>query len=280
MPCSLPMRDLSQWLLKSLFLASCILATSNRASATDAAVGELAYLAYYGGLSAVEIDSRITLTDRAYEMSTSGRSVGFLDFLFPFQSHVTARGGFNEDMGPRHFAVESTFRGKAREIAGINGPNTPPVWTITPPIPTDERDPVPLNLRNGALDPIAAVVVAATSSTALEACSGTLQIFNGKVRTDVHLTHIGKENIPTSRFSMFSGAADKCEARYEVLAGGYKKSWFGSDGPPPVIQFWIARVDGATFWVPVRMEANTELAKVLVHLTAATISPDRSIKQR
>ncbi|MDA9975715.1 DUF3108 domain-containing protein [Alphaproteobacteria bacterium] len=274
------MNNLSPWLSRSLLLAFCFLASPDRASASNAAVGELTYRAYYGGLSAVEIDARLGLTDKTYELSTSGRSIGFLDFLFPFQSTVTGRGGTAKDRGFRHFTVESTYKGKMLEITGLTGTNTAPVWTVIPLIPTDERDPVPLNLRTKALDPIAALFAAATSSTALEACSGTLQIFNGKVRTDVHLTHIGKEDILTSRFSIFSGAADKCEARYKVLAGGYKKSWFGNDRPSPVIQFWIARIDGATFWVPVRMEAKTEFAKVLVHLTAATISPDRSIKQR
>ena len=262
-----------------LILMSLIAGNGTPAISGDGGLAKLSYKAYYGGLAAAEIDARITISDGRYTLSTTGKSIGFLDYLFPFLSRASGRGGLGEHATPRDFVLESTFRGRSRKIKGTAAANTAPIWTVSPPIPIDERDPVPETLRLGALDPVAALVGAATLKTAREVCSGTSRVFNGKVRTDVHLTHLGAEALRPNDFSSFSGAAEKCKARYETLAGGYKRSWFGSDAPPPEILFWITRIEGSDFWIPVRVEASTELAKVLVHLTAATMGPARSIKR-
>ena len=268
-------------LLGSLaFLASASAMENERKS------GALSYSAYYGGLSAVQVDARINITPNGYEITTKGRSTGFLDFLFPFSSHVLGtgrfggKGAFDDKAQARHLALQSTFRGRTRVIEIGSQTDGDVTLSITPPIPLDERDPVPRELQAGTLDPIAALVAAATQPSAQAACSGTLRIFNGKTRTDVSLVHLGAETLAANRFSVFSGLAEKCEARYKTLAGGYKKSWFGSDGPPPVITFWIARIDNADFWTPVRVEAETELAKVLIHLTSVQIGPSTTIVQR
>jgi hypothetical protein len=273
------MRRLSFRALAPLILAGLVAVPPSPAISGDKGVAELSYSAYYGGLSAVDVDARITITDGRYALSTEGKSVGFLDFLFPFMSNAAGSGELQGNTTPRKFALTSTFRGRSRKIEGTSIADTVPDWTVIPPIPTDERDPVPENLRTGTQDPIAALVSAATSKAARDVCSGTSRIFNGKVRTDVHLTHLGHESLKPNRFSSFAGPAEKCEARYETLAGGYKKSWFASDGPPPVIQFWITPIADLGFWIPVRVEASTDLAKVLIHLTGATTGPAGSTKQ-
>jgi hypothetical protein len=268
------------WLVSAAALALCALVHFPRADATENVAAVLTYEAYYGGISAVEIEAKVSVADGSYELSTLGKSIGFLDLLFPFQSHAYGTGPLETTAGEREFASTSSYRGKSRQINGTTKPEAAPVWTVKPPIPRDERDPVPDALRKESLDPMAAVVVAATRARAKDACAGTARVFNGKVRTDVHLRHLGAEVLAASQFSNFSGPAEKCEARYETLAGAYKKSWFGSEAPPPIIRFWIAQVGGSRFWIPVRVEATTEIAKVLVHLTAATIGNKGSIGTR
>lgn len=259
------------WFAGVIALALGIPALAPGTGAADGVAARLTYEAFYGGISAVEIEAKISVTESAYELSTMGKSIGFLDFLFPFQSHAIGTGPLETESGARAFAITSSYRGKARRIKGTMDPKTAPIWTVEPPIPLDERDPVPNAMRMESLDPMAAIVSAATRTSARDACGGTSRIYNGKVRTNIHLTHLGSEVLAANRFSSFSGPAEKCEARYETLAGAYKKSWFGSDTPPPTIRFWIAQVDGSRFWIPVRVEASTELAKILVHLTDATI---------
>lgn len=260
---------------------ACLTASPCAAAASgDKKVAELGYQAYYGGLSAVEIKATVSVSKSAYEVSAVGNSIGFLDFLFSFQSHAHGTGPLGSADGPFEFSLKSTYRGRSRQITGQTKPGSDPVWSVQPPIPLDERDPVPVGLRIGSLDPLAALVATATRDSARETCTGTVRVFNGKVRTDIHLAHLGSGILNPHRLSDFSGPAEKCEARYETLAGGYKKSWFAEDGPPPIIHFWISRLDGSNFWIPVRAEANTGPAKVLVHLTSAIVRPDRSIKLR
>jgi hypothetical protein len=265
------MNSRGYWIVGVIALTTGALAQTSEVDAAENAAARLTYEAYYGGISAVEIEAKISVSGGAYELSTSGKSIGFLEYLFPFQSHAHGTGPLETRSGAREFAITSSYRGKSRRIKGSTKPEAAPVWTVEPPIPLDERDPVPDDLRMDSLDPMAAVVAAATRASPQDACGGTARVYNGKVRTDVHLNHLGSEVLSANRFSSYSGPAEKCEARYETLAGAYKKSWFGSDTPPPVIQFWIAQVDGSRFWIPVRVEASTEIAKVLVHLTNATI---------
>lgn len=250
------------------------------ASAEKAKLGSFSYRAYYGGLPSVEIEARVHLMPRRYEISATGRSVGLLDYLFPFTSTVSGSGDLEDRPGTRHYSLQSTYRGRERLIQLVSQPGEPPQLSINPPIPVDERDPVPSSMQIGALDPLIALAAAAIQPAAAKVCSGTPRIFNGKARTDVYLEHVGAENLPQSQYSTFSGRAEKCVARYKTLAGGYKKSWFGGDGPPPIIQFWIARLGDANFWVPVRIQANTDLAQVLVHMTVSKFEPTNSIDNR
>lgn len=266
--------------LASISLTSISLAQEALAGTRNNGAGIFNYQAYYGGLTAVEIEAKVSVSEDRYEVSTVGRSIGFLDLLFPFQSSARGTGPIGAKGDPRDFDITSTYRGKSRRIKGTSTTSAAPVWTVTPPIPLDERDPVPNDLRMESQDPMAALVAAATRGEPGDVCGGTAKIYNGKVRTNVHLTHVGSEVLTANHFSSFSGPAEKCEARYETLAGAYKKSWFGSDAPPPVIQLWIARIDESAFWVPVRVEASAEFAKVLVHLTDARIGTKGSISNR
>jgi hypothetical protein len=273
------MKRQSFWVPILVSLTGLLISGGPSLSLNENGVTELSYSAFYGGLEAAKIDARIAVSNGQYEVSTTVGSTGFLDYLFPFTSHTSGKGGFLRNPGVREFSLVSTFRGRTRKIKGTSGANVIPVWMITPPIPLDERDPVPQKLRIGVFDPVSALVNAAIRETAQEACSGTSRIFNGKVRTNIHLNYLGQEDLRSTRFSSFSGPAEKCEARYKTLAGGYKKSWFGSEAPPPEILYWISRIEGSEFWIPVRIEATTELAKVLVHLTAATTEQVNSIKK-
>ena len=158
----MPRRSLA--LSTLLMVVGLIVGAGQPASSEEQRFAELTYLAYYGGLEAVEIDARVTISNGRYELSTVGKSSGFLDYLFPFTSRSTGTGSLNRKAEARDFFIVSTFRGKSREIKGISNPGKPPVWSVTPPIPTDERDPVPEALRTEALDPVTALISAACNS--------------------------------------------------------------------------------------------------------------------
>lgn len=249
--------------------------------AIAASVGSFSYTAYYGGVAAVEIDTRIDLSEARYEIVSSAKSIGVLDYLFPFTSTATGRGGIDDPAMPgQRFMLRSRYRGRDRLIELAGRPGAAPRLSIAPPIPLEDRDPVPSTLRVGTLDPIAALVAGAMRTAGKQACSGGFPVFNGKTRADIQLRHIGAENLAPSRYSAFSGQAEKCEATYQVLAGGYKKSWFASDQPPPAIQLWIARIAEADFWTPVRAQANAGFAEIMVHMTAAEVGPGYRIGLR
>ena len=260
---------MDRWLIK-VFLISLVVLTCSSAQANETATGRMAYRAYFGGLAAVDVKAEIALTQMSYWVAATGRSAGFLDYLFPFSAHAVGRGSLNDPKnGDRGFALNSVFRGVPREIRLEFARGNTSLVRINPAIPPEDRDPVPRGLQN-AFDPISALIASGFQKDAGAVCSGTLPVFNGKARSDITLLHTGHDILKSNVYSVFSGPTEKCEARYRTLAGGYKKSWFGRDEPPPVIRFWIAPIGPLGFWAPVRVQAEMAHASIVVHLTEVT----------
>ncbi|MBM85516.1 MAG: hypothetical protein CMM47_05795 [Rhodospirillaceae bacterium] len=257
--------------LSKVFLTSLLVLVSGYAQAGETVNGRLGYRAYFGGLAAADMMTIVTLTPLNYRVSTNSRSTGFLDYLLPFTSRTFGRGSvIDPKNGDRGFILDSVFRGKWQEIRLEYSGGGAPRVSINPAIPIEDRDPVPHNLRSATFDPISAFITIALQKDAGSVCSGTLPVFNGKTRADITLSHTGHEALKANNYSVFSGPAEKCEARYRTLAGGYKKSWLRRDEPPPVIHFWIAPIGPLGSWAPVRLQAEIARASIVVHLTQAT----------
>lgn len=264
-------KDRYWWLLRSMKLAlwtGLITVLGSQTGFADKAL-KLDYVGYYGGLEAVRVDVSITLAEGRYAVTSATRSTGFLDYLSSFHSAVHGRGAWPLGSDQR-FSLKSAYSGKQRRIELQRLPQGNFEVAITPPIPADERDPVPPSLQQDSRDPIATFMQLAMQPTATALCSGMMPIFNGKIRSDVQFRHLGSEDLQASSYSRFQGRAEKCQMTYAVRAGGYKKSWFGKDQAAPVIEVWFARRDDLAMWLPVRVRTETALATIFLHLTSPT----------
>ena len=211
------------------------------------AATELDYVAYYGGLEAVRLSARVDLTGPRYRITSDARSSGFLDLMFPFQARVDGRGATDRPWHANRYNLTSVYRGDSQEIRLARADDGALEEAVQPPVPAEDRDPVPPALRQAAVNPLAALAMAASKPTAAEACAATLPIYNGKARTDLTLRYLGPATLKASRHAPFSGPAERCLMTYEVLAGGYKKSWFGKDQPPAEIEGLVGPHRGAEF---------------------------------
>ena len=169
--------------LNRVILTSLLVLVYGHAQADETATRRLAYRAYFGGLAAVNMVAEITLTQVSYRVATTGRSTGFLEYLFPFSAHAVGQGSLVDPRnGDRGFVLNSIFQGKSREIKLKFARGSTSRVTINPAIPPGDRDPVPRALRN-VFDPISALIASGLQKDARAVCSGIMPVFNGKARS-------------------------------------------------------------------------------------------------
>jgi hypothetical protein len=255
--------------MRSVILAAAVLLSLLAQPArAEPARASFVYAVYFGGLDLAEIKVAAKLSDSTYRMTSSTRAVGLLGSLYPFTAEVEASGSvINGAVAPSRYVSRTNIRDKVRTVEIRRAATGPAVVSVTPPIEPDERDEVPVQMRDEALDPVSVIASLAIGWHDGNTCTGTARVFNGKTRTDIHYRPVGRDNLAPNEYSVFTGPALRCEVRWEVLAGGYKKKWLGSDREFPPVSLWVARQDGVSYWVPVRLEAETMIAPVLVHLT-------------
>lgn len=234
------------------------------AAHSEVSRADMSYSVYFGGLRIIDLDVTTHLVGQSYGLTSLGKSAGFLDLIFPFQSSSNARGNLS---GSALLEIHSTYDGDTRDVSVRHKAGDPdPVVSIIPPFDEDEREPVPPELRRGSVNPVAAAFGMGTESDPSKACHGVLPIYDGKTRADVSLKYIGPAELPASDYSAYSGATELCDIRFERLAGKRKKSWFSEFVGPPDIKIWIARPKGLSYWIPVRVEADHEHYSIILHL--------------
>lgn len=252
------------------WLIATMLGTALLAPRADARELDLSYAIYFGGFSVAEFDSRIEYSAADYRVTTRARSTGILDYFFPIEVTSEGVGLLAEGrVRPGMFRSTGTYDGEPRRISLKSRTGVPPEVSIHPPRDPEKRDAVPEALQLGTVDPYAAVVALALKSDG-HPCEAELPVFNGRTRTDFRLTRAGTDSLLKTDYSAFSGPADVCEVKYETLAGGYKKPWFGKDKEGTRTRLWVSRLTADGPWVPVRLESEGRFGVVVGHITGAS----------
>jgi hypothetical protein len=103
-------------------------------------------------------------------------------------------------------------------------------------------------------------------------------VFDGRRRYNLVLAHLGQDIIERNDYSAFSGAALRCSVKIERIAGFRRKpsrlKWRTSDGAT----LWIGQVFAKFPPVPVRIEMDTVLGGLRVHLVRATLKEGTKIR--
>ena len=127
------------------------------------AATELDYVAYYGGLEAVRLSARVDITGARYHITSDARSSGFLDWMFPFQARVDGHGATDRPWRANQYNQTSVYRGNRRRISLARAADGALEEDVRPPVPIEDRDPVPPALRRTGVNPLAALAMAASA---------------------------------------------------------------------------------------------------------------------
>ncbi|AWU95888.1 DUF3108 domain-containing protein [Azospirillum ramasamyi] len=235
------------------------------------------YRVFVGGVTALDVEATLEVTGDRYRIAVSAVTGGTIGRLFTWKTESHSDGSRRgNDLKPSSHRQSSQFRGEPRNVTLTYGPQGDVSATVTPPPETEEREPVPPALRRGTLDPLSAVLDLLFTVGASDRCDRSLPVFDGRRRYDMLFSEVGRRIVDPSRYSVFSGVAQQCRVSYKPVAGYGKSGSTGrfwqrsSPADRPPVDLWLAPVAAGFPPLPVRLETDSDLGGVVVHLTGVT----------
>lgn len=157
-------------------------------------------------------------------------------------------------------------------IVGIDFPEGIATPDVVPPFGSMGEPPANEAQRNGAVDPVSAILRLGLrqSSEPGELCSGRIPVFDGKARYDLRLEVAGANDIRTRAWR---GEAVRCHAYYEPVAGYDPEDMPSeSDIADPVV-LWLAPFNGGGIHLPVRIRTNSGFGAVTIEARSISVEP-------
>lgn len=241
----------------------------------------LSYDVYAGGMHALEADMDLSLGEDAYAVGLQARTEGMIGSLFPWKGEYVTIGTMEKGhLYPRSHESRSIWKQKIKTVSMVYDGQGDLVQsrTVKDGRETVERD-INGNMKNGTADMLTAVLHLFQAGAVNNDCEGRAAVFDGKRRFNIVFKSEGRETLPSSKYSSFSGEALRCVVEVEPVAGfkgkDMKKGWMAvqehtkTRNKPPTI--WLASPAGGAPAVPVRMEIASAYGSVVAHLTQTQI---------
>lgn len=258
-------------------LAAALLMLTGSAAAqgvTDPGGVMLVYSVHVGGLHVLDASAHMDMDDDGYHAGLSMQTEGILGRIAKWKTDVRARGDLAAPLPrPHQFTAHGSWRDEPRLTTMDYTPDGVPTLTLADPAPEKDREPVPADLRQGTVDPVSAIVAVLDRVARTGGCDLTVPVYDGRQRYNLIFATRGQTVLEASTLSVYAGPATECTARYEPLAGRWKENRPRRDRDgdrrrdTPVTLFIAPAVEGGPP-VPVRLEADSNLGAVKLHLSS------------
>jgi hypothetical protein len=127
-------------------------------------------------------------------------------------------------------------------------------------------------MMNEIIDPPGAFVSVLHAIATNNGCGGTIAIYDGKRRYDFVFGEKTTDKLEKTDLSIFHGRAERCHATV-VQRYGFKRKTWSLGGVPSELTVWFAEVLPGAPPLPVRLDTDTGLSGVRIHLTGARLVP-------
>lgn len=253
------------------------------------------YKIYWKGFKVMTVDALTELSDGHYRQAMEMRVSGMLDLFTDGRTRVVARGGREGDQFvPRFYASRSLWDGDiyARVIQYEDG-NAVPAIAMDIPQEWLEREAVPDALQANP-DPLSLILLATTDPWGLTGAQGagetiTLGTFDGLRSYDYQLScEDGFHNYSSGRDVPYEGRALKCSLSGRQTGGfrireEHEREEEEDEGgrlEDQVITLWLARIEGASLYMPIRidMESRRGNARILLREINRPLVGERLVK--
>ena len=245
------MRRIVVWLLPMLPL---VLAP---AVAAPVAQVQLTYDTYAAGLEIMQMHAFFGIGPWNYQIAVDYHTTGLVGFFYHGQQVNTVRGTWrDEHPQPLEFFGEGVWHGQKRETLIDYAHDVPEVKRLEPP-QLSEREPVPIDMRQGTMDTLSALASLMHEVATNRRCDASAHTYDGRRVLELS-AHTGTvEDLEQTPRSIFHGGALRCDFEGRELAGFL----IGQDNPehrqPLHGSAWLAAVEHDGPPVPVRITFQT-----------------------
>lgn len=242
----------------------------------------LTYSIHVGGMHVLDATANVALQEGGYRAGLVMQTDGFLGRVAKWQTDVRAHGNFAGPLPrPRQFTAHGSWRDEPRLTTVDYAPDGMPNVTLAQPEPEKDREPVPMEMRNGTVDPVTAIVAVMDRVARSGGCDITVPVYDGRQRYDLIFATQGTEQLEAGDLSTYAGPATRCTVRYKPMAGRWKEQRpnrddDGAKRKDVPVTLYVAKAHPGGPPVPVRLEMNSSLGPVRLHL--ASIRPKGTLE--
>lgn len=238
----------------------------------------LDYALYAGGLKALDIAARLEFGEPGgdYGVRLRVETAGWIARLFPFLMEAQSRGARADGgLAPARYVTANRWGDNGvRWVELTYADAGPPAVRAEPPAEQDDRQVVPAEARRGTVDPVTAV--AGLLFAAEDGCDGRAEVFDGRRRYDLVLAGRGRDTIAPDSYASYAGPAQVCELQMRQITGFWEKHDM-KRRYPDTVRIWLAEAVAGAPPVPVRLEADTLIGALRVHLVKTARGADAEL---
>ncbi len=241
-------------------------------SAPVAAAGQqLRYLVWLGGSAVMDLSIGLESDTTSYGVTLQGQLVGPPSWFFDIRIAGTASGTLHDGQPqPARYRLELSDDGKMEWLQLDVDASGLPVVSADPPMRDEGRQPLDEAARRGMLDPLSAIQALLLQATAKAGgCPDGVAVYDGRRRFDVTVRDEGEATLRVSTYNLYHGPARRCEVTLKPV-GGFRTSGRDLKAFPTHMTLFLAPLAEGGPPVLVRVETETDLGKLLLHLIEAS----------
>jgi hypothetical protein len=233
------------------------------------------YEIYVGGLHFLTADILFQEEGGTYKTRMHAHTAGYLYKVLKWDGEVSSTGRIKGDhFEPIAYHNIDTWRDKPKttELDFDNNGNIKA--NFDPPNTDQNRNTVTDAQKQGALDPVTALLQMLAHVAIDQDCNVSVPVFDGKRRFDLNGEDKGLEIVDEKDYGIYSGAARLCSVDFNMIAGEWKdreknKFWEKENGEQgrDAFHIWLASVGDGMPALPVRLESASSWGPIIGHLT-------------
>jgi hypothetical protein len=240
------------------------------AQAQPAAPIRATYEIYAMGLPVAELRTTFTIGERDYRIDIAYETTGLIGALFRGRQVSSVQGAWIGDRPvPLRFSGDGFWHGEARRVVIDYQRSTPLIRVLSPP-PAD-REPVPPALQVGTMDTLSAMALLIRHVARTGSCEARAETFDGLRLADIAAHTAGRETIPASSRSSYSGPALRCDFDGRLQAGFLRDDDRAEAARPQHGSAWLAPAVPGGPPIPVQLTFETRWSgQATMYLTGAS----------
>jgi hypothetical protein len=261
--------------------AACVGAWLLAGGTADAAQAVLTYRGYLGGVPIGNAVVEVSLDGERYGMTADVETAGVLGWVYQWKTRAETTGTM---AGGKPAPVRSTSDGlynhKHRRLELGFRPEGVIVELADPPLDAPELDTrgVPTELTRGALDPLSHFLQFGMDVARAGRCEGSYPVFDGRRRFDLVYKAGTMVTQRTSLYAPNGGPALRCDTDMRRIAGWKRRPEPRDSNDPTAPELpgrvWLRPLPGFALNVPIRLEIETRVATLLLHLVDPILPPE------